>query len=299
MNRIKLFTVDAFTDKMFKGNPAGVVILEEKIDDEKMQLIAKELNLSETAFLLPSKNPNSDFNIRYFTPTNEIDFCGHATIAVSWILGMEYDYINKVKQLKLQTNIGVVPIDWDIINDKLNAVVMKQVEPKMKAYDEEIEEVLKYLNLSYDDIDIRYKIKYAYTGNWHLLIPVKTRDIIMSCHPDFSKLKDHNKLRSISTTHLFTFDTKDNNDLLLTRDFAPAVGVDEDPVTGSANGALAGYLVLEKIVDENNQFYIKQVNSLNRYGQLMIRTEVVDKKVKVYVGGKAVIVIKGEISLNI
>jgi len=145
-------------------------------------------------------------------------------------------------------------------------------------------------------LDNRYKIKYAFTGNWHILIPVKTKEAIMNVKPDYKKLGENNHKRNVSTTHLFVFDTH-LNDLLFTRDFAPAVGVNEDPVTGSANGALAGYLVHEGMIAGNSEFIITQGNSSNRLGKLFIKTSVVDQITTVQVGGKAVIVMSGEMTI--
>jgi trans-2,3-dihydro-3-hydroxyanthranilate isomerase len=111
----------------------------------------------------------------------------------------------------------------------------------------------------------------AYTGNWHLIVPVKTNQAIDSASPKWDQLALLNKKHSICTTHLFTFDAKPGYNLY-TRDFAPAIGIPEDPVTGSANGALAGYLVLEGILSKNetHQLTISQGDGINRAGTLIV-----------------------------
>lgn len=286
MRKIKVFTVDVFTDELFKGNPAGVVINGAILNEVEMQKIAQEINLSETAFL--SHINDNEFKIRYYTPKQEIDFCGHATLGASWVLGKNYGYNHEII---LHTNIGIVKVNW--MNDY---VFMEQVTPKVKDYNEDYEEILSYLNLKLEHLDNRYQIKYAYTGNWHILIPIKSREIIDKVVVDYDKLAKHNQDRGVSTTHLYTFDTNDDI-LLYTRDFAPGVGIDEDPVTGSANGALSGYLVLENIIPSNCEFIIEQGNSSNRYGKLYIKTEISSGLVRIKVGGKAVIVLDGEIIL--
>lgn len=294
MKKIIVYTVDAFTDKLFKGNPAGVVINGDILHEEEMQLIAKELNLSETAFLISANNNDVDYSIKYFTPSKEIDFCGHATLAMAWVLGKEYD--TKHNELKLKTNIGVVKIKYNIENNEIKTVFMEQIEPKVKDYLEDEKEIFDLLNLSEEDLDSRYKIKYSYTGNWHLLIPIKSKKIIDNIQVNYPLLAKHNSERNISTTHLYTFDTS-NDSLLYTRGFAPALGINEDPVTGSANGALAGYLALDGIIDLDKEYIIEQGNSMNRLGRINIKTITQDDKIKIQVGGKAVIVLKGEITL--
>ncbi len=296
MKKLKIYTVDAFTNQQFNGNPAGVVVDADALTIEEMKLIAKEINLSETAFILSSLN-EAHFKIKYFTPTGEIDFCGHATIALAWVLGSVYNYKDKVKELILDTNIGLIPIDWVIENNILKRIVMTQVTPQIREFNEEPNIIFKLLGLSLDDYDSQYPIKLAYTGNWHLVIPIKTKLAIDNAQPDYEDLTIHNQKLGVSTTHLFTFDTKTDSYLIYTRDFAPAAGVNEDPVTGSANGALAGYLVNELILNEFNTYLITQGNSFNRLGLLFVCTKMENKEIKIQIGGSAVVVISGEIAI--
>src|SRR5579875_2264708 len=95
MKQIAVYHVDAFTSDAFGGNPAGVIPDASQLTVEEMQKIANELNLPESAFLLPSNNPAADFRVRYFTPTEEINFCGHATVRSSWLLATELGWAEK------------------------------------------------------------------------------------------------------------------------------------------------------------------------------------------------------------
>lgn len=101
--------MDAFTDQAFGGNPAGVVPEAAILEEEEMQLAAREFNLSETAFLSPSGSENADFRVRYFTPSCEIDFCGHATLSAAWIMASELDWLRHSREIRFETNIGIVP----------------------------------------------------------------------------------------------------------------------------------------------------------------------------------------------
>ncbi len=114
MKELQIFIVDAFTNQQFKGNPAGVVFYEDVLSKSEMIKIAKELNQTETAFILKPNDKTTHVKVRYFTVTQEIDFCGHATIALAWILGTKFDFVKDKKSLILNTNVGLIPIDWVI-----------------------------------------------------------------------------------------------------------------------------------------------------------------------------------------
>jgi len=299
MKEIKVYHVDAFTNKSFGGNTAGVVPNAEGLTKIEMQKIARELNLSETAFLMPPTGKDNDFRVRYFTPSEEINFCGHATVGLSWIMALEYGWIKKGTQIKLETNIGMIPVEWAIKNGELDGVIMTQVTPKIKDIEIQPDIISRLIGIQENDIDNRYPINLAYTGNWHLLVPVKTAKAIDSATPLLDELADINHKYNVSTTHLFTFDSFDDGYKLYTRDFAPAVGIPEDPVTGAANGALAGYLILQGIIDSgiNHEFKIAQGHAIGRPGELVINIIQGENGPIIRVGGKAVVTISGIIRL--
>jgi|SRR5690554_2178321 len=287
---LKVYYVDSFTSKQFKGNPAGVVLHTDDLSVELMQKIAQEINLSETVF---AKKANNYFVVRYFTRCQEIKFCGHATLALAWVLGKKYNYVEIVDKLKFLSNVGEIIINWEKKNNNLNKVFMKQVTPKIRQFTGNIGELCKILGLSVNDIDNKYPLKLAYTGNWDLFLPVKTSEIIKKINPDMKKLKIHNISFNVVSTHLFSF-----NNQIITRNFAPAVGIDEDLVTGSSTGALIGCLMLEKIISwDNHYLFIKQINSFNREGIIYVKSKV-DNGLSIYVGGKAVCTLEGLINIR-
>lgn len=291
-----IYHVDSFTDQPFSGNPAGVVPFAEGLTEEDMRKIASEMNLSETAFLVPSQLDEADYRICYYTPTCEIDFCGHATLAAAWVLAKEFDFLKQSTLLTFETNIGLVPMEFSDVEGQLS-ITMTQLEPTSKEIPLNLAGLAEILGIDEKDIDIRYPVKAAHTGNWHLIVPMRTMEAIDLAVPNFLRLKEYNEEHSIITTHLFTLNTPKDEFFAYTRDFAPAVGVNEDPVTGSANGALAGYFLLEDIVETNRSFTIVQGNSMNRPGVTKIKTFLQDNKKRVKLGGQAVITIKGQVTL--
>ncbi|PCD84948.1 PhzF family phenazine biosynthesis protein [Lysinibacillus fusiformis] len=294
--KIEFYYVDAFTTETFGGNPAGVIPNAENLTDEEMQKIANELNLSETAFLLPSTNANANYKIRYFTPTKEVDFCGHATLATAWLMATKYNWIDKDDKIVFESNIGLIPVKWLMENNQLTRVSMTQVRPQVKSIDISPAVVADLVGILETDIDDRYPIKIANTGVPHLMVPVKTRQAIDQAEPNLNELKKMNNDFNISTTHLFTFDTNGQFDIY-TRDFCPNIGIDEDPVTGAANGALGGYLYLENILaqQERHQLMIGQGHTINRPGILYVTITPDAENAVIEVAGAAVVSIEGKI----
>jgi len=270
MRNIPYYLVDAFTSKPFGGNAAGVVPDADGLSETEMQQIARELNQSETAFLFTSGKENVDFRVRFFTPKEEINFCGHATIGAAWLLAAERGWLER-ERIVFETNIGLVPVRLEKDGAELRSVTMTQVAPRVKEVPAENAEIARLAGIDVKDLDERFPVRLAYTGNWHLLIPVKTRSAIDQAKPLLSELGALNRAMDVSTTHLFTFETG-NDYHLYTRDFCPAIGIPEDPVTGAANGALAGYLILEHILpaDQAHALKIAQGDAIGRPGTLFV-----------------------------
>lgn len=301
MRNIPVYHVDAFTKVPFGGNPAGVVPEADGLTEKEMKNIARELNLSESAFLFSTNQPGSDFRVRYFTPTNEIDFCGHATVGLSWLLATKYGWMDKAEQIVLESNIGTIPVALSKEKETLTAVTMTQVPPKVKDVQTDSDEIARVIGISTKALDQRYPIKLAYTGNWHLIVPVKSQRDIDTARPQIEELKKLNQSQKASTTHLFTFDTVEQGYDLYTRDFAPAVGIPEDPVTGAANGALAGYLLLEGILSFHRMQRLKiaQGHTIGRPGTLVVTVTKGPNESEpvIQVSGSAVVTIEGTLLL--
>ncbi|MCY7501537.1 PhzF family phenazine biosynthesis protein [Bacillus pumilus] len=298
MRDIRVYHVDAFTTEKFGGNAAGVVLDGDLLTEDEMQNIAKEFNLPESVFLLPAHDKEADYRVKYFTPTEEVNFCGHATVGLTWLLAMELGLAKEKTGVVLETKIGNVPVVWHEENGKVIDVEMTQVTPKTRDFMIDLEELSDMLGISSDRIDPSYPIKLANTGNWHLLVPMKTQKDIDQATPNLAALGKMNKEQNITTTHLYTFHTTKECDLY-TRDFAPGIGIPEDPVTGAANGALAGYLYLEGIISqqETTLLHIAQGNAIGRPGILRITVIPNESKPVIKVAGAAVITIRGVLTL--
>jgi trans-2,3-dihydro-3-hydroxyanthranilate isomerase len=299
MRKIRVYHIDAFTSQRFGGNTAGVVLDGGILTEEEMQKIAKELNLPESGFLLSSENPEADFKVKFFTPLEEINFCGHATVGLSWLLATKHGWLEKSDTIVFETNIGLVPVKWNVEEGVLKTVEMTQVTPVTKEIKIEIGTVSNLIGIPEEEIDLSYPLKMSYTGNWHLLVPVKSQKAIDEATPNLTELGRHNRENNISTTHLYTFNTTEKGYDIFTRDFAPGIGIPEDPVTGAANGALAGLLYLEGILakEKTSHLTIAQGHSIGRPGTLFITVEAENNEPVIKVAGSAVITIEGVLEI--
>ncbi|MBC7936997.1 MAG: PhzF family phenazine biosynthesis protein [Rhizobacter sp.] len=216
---IKTFIIDAFTDEPFKGNPAGVCLPETALPVETMQYIAAELNLSETAFLLPKDKDH--YAIRYFTPTVEVAFCGHATLASAKLL------LENAPEIKLTTHHSL-----QITAAKENTHV-KMLFPLYDAIE------CKVSNELYQAFGITEPVHAAYASELEMLIvEVADKDALHNIHPDFiAAIKAPDKIKEL----VVTCKSGDEGYDFYSRCFCPWIGINEDPVTGASHSVLAKY----------------------------------------------------------
>ncbi|WP_340202454.1 PhzF family phenazine biosynthesis isomerase [Ascidiimonas sp. W6] len=211
----KIYHVDAFTKKPFKGNPAGVMIIDHSVTETWMQNMAAEMNLSETAFLLPS---DTGFNIRYFTPTHEVPLCGHATLASAHIV-YELGLTSKSKPILFKAKEANLSVERN--NDALVMDFPKYPLTKIAT-------PFQFKNMiGFEPLEV-----YASSYDWIIAV-ANDENEILSALPDFDLIK---KSR---LGHLMITAKSDEDEIdFVVRCFAPSLGIDEDPVTGSAHCAL-------------------------------------------------------------
>ncbi|MFC2088308.1 PhzF family isomerase [Calditrichota bacterium] len=300
MKKRIIYQIDSFTKERFKGNPAGVIVNADGLSEQKMQLIARELNNSETAFLFEPDSKDCDGVIRYFTPSQEVPTCGHATIAAMYAKAIEENLDSCV--LNYKTKIGVLPFEI-IKNDGDYQVIMTQgkfeISPTLD--DKSIQTILNALGIDNSELDKTCPIQIASTGHSKVMIGIMSRDRLNGLTPNFSALVELSKQINCKGYFVFTFDSDDNKVLTYGRMFAPAVGINEDPVTGNANGPLGGYLVHNKIVDiQNNNFEFigRQGEKINRLGEVNVRVKVENELPSlIQIKGDATEVFKTEIEI--
>ncbi|PJA98300.1 MAG: PhzF family phenazine biosynthesis protein [Ignavibacteriales bacterium CG_4_9_14_3_um_filter_30_11] len=283
---MKIYQIDAFTKEPFNGNSAGVTFGNGITDDIKRK-IAKEMNLAETAFL--SKSDKADFRLQWFTPSIEVELCGHATIASLHFL-KEHSLIKNGETITFDTKSGILKCKME--NDRY---FMQIPLYKMQKYSGERDSILSALGIS-ENI-LAKEIPWVLLENTNMYVCIKSLNELKNVSPNFKELKKiserNNKIGGFA---LFTTETIEKDNFTHCRYFVPYWGIDEDPVTGSVNGPLLPVLkYLGLITDEQmyNGLTFEQGDFMERSGR--VTAKFFPQENELYISGDAVTVIKGEI----
>lgn len=297
---INIYQVDAFSEKSFGGNPAGVVPDARFLTENQMQNIANEMNLSETAFVIPlSKNL---FKVRFFTSVCEVDLCGHATIATFYTLakmGYIESIYNGTKMVYQETKAGKLSVEITFKDGDVDKVYMEQATPKDIGIIKDINELLKAMNLNIKDIGVLNEMIYPEmisTGLPDIILPIKEKEILDKLDIDMKELAIISKKLGVVGVHAFHLPEL-NSKVVYTRNFAPLVGIDEEAATGTSNGALIYFLKKKNLINDNNIMSI-QGESMNRPSRIYCDIEEKHDKYIVKVGGKSKIIINGIMFIN-
>ncbi|KQS31222.1 PhzF family phenazine biosynthesis protein [Dyadobacter sp. Leaf189] len=261
--RLPIYQIDAFTDKLFGGNPAAVVPLEQWLPDETMLNIAAENNLAETAFYIPTEN---GFHIRWFTPSVEVDLCGHATLATAYVIFNIQNYEGYT--ISFQSRSGELRVDckedWLTLNFPADQYHVAVPPPALA----------ESLNTTH--------LLEVYKGKTDYMVVVESEDIVRNLDFDIIILS------TIPARGIIVTAPGEDVDFV-SRFFAPQSGIDEDPVTGSAHTTLIPYWA-EKL--EKNKLVAKQLSKRGGYLKCELDGD------RVYIGGQAKLYLKGEILVD-
>ena len=320
MRTYYFYQLDVFTEKAFCGNPLAVFPEAEGLTGEEMQKIAREMNLSETVFVLPSEKALR--KLRIFTPMQELPLAGHPVVGTWNLLArlgitpqIEDGFIEIMQELKL----GVLPVEIEFRDKEPFRVTMTQGKfesEEIISDSAEIEKLAVSLGLEISDLNLqdRLPIQVVSTGIKALAVPVSTLDALSRCRINSQLLSEIYLAHNAIGCYAFSFETIEENSKIHARFFAPDDNIPEDPATGSAAGSLSGYLVyhganeiegrknVSECADEgflNCRFIIEQGDFMNRPSRIF--AEVIGEKGKVEtvrIGGNSVIVAKGEVFLD-
>lgn len=280
--------IKAFTKDKEQGNPAGVILNADNLTDGDMVAIAKDLGFSESAFVQTSER--ADYKVRFFSSTQEVDLCGHATIATFHALAAENLITfrdNKPIQKTQETKAGILPVTC--YPDGL--IMMGQQDPQFAQPEIDRKRIADLLSLTEEDL-LSYPIQSVSTGAAKLMVPIKSLNTLFAIKPDLNGIIRYSKEKNTRGFYPFTPETIDKEADFHARMFNPLVGINEDPITGVAGGALACYLKHNDI-SKNESFIIEQGNVLGKSGKIMV-----DIRDGVKVGGYAVTFGEKDIQLN-
>ena len=276
---MKYFIIDAFTDRPFGGNPAGVVLLDGDTfpTEELMVHIAAELRYSETAFV--RRDSDSEYTVRYFTPKAEVELCGHATIATFAMLHHENGLTG---QCLCHTKAG------DIFVEAGPRVLMQMATPQIVKTIDEPEEIYRALGVG--DYTPALPVMIVSTGLPDFMIPIGDVETLNRLQPDMEAVSEITEKHKAVSFHVFAF--AEDGYTAHVRDFAPLYDIPEESATGTANAALTHYLQQNGCIPSTGDFSFLQ-------GEAMGRPSVVATRVTtdgtIYVGGTAAVVAEGEL----
>jgi len=298
--QVQIHQVDAFTDKKFGGNPAGVVLDAEQLDESWMRKITRELNLSETSFILPSKR--ADFRMRYFTPTgHEISFCGHSTVGALFVIAHEKRYHVDhpgTYDFNVETLSGILKMQAIVDRDEKIRVTYEPPLPKLRQPKITHEMVAKAAGIHLELIDQTIPITYD-AASKTLFIAMQSLDGLKQMQCNFKSLTGFSKDLDLIALCFLTKETFDPKNQIHMRCFAPLVGINEDPFTGSVLGGLTVYAHQFHLLPPRTEFFkVEQGHFLERPGLVEVKFSTQDDVYNIKVCAQAVHCFSTEINLT-
>jgi trans-2,3-dihydro-3-hydroxyanthranilate isomerase len=274
--------VNVFTGNPLEGNQLGIFLDGRGLDSDQMLKATREMNYSETVFFLPPEHPEADARVRIFTPGAELPFAGHPTLGSAWVIG---EILGK-DTVTLQLGVGNVVVELERDGDTITFGRMSQPIPAWGPYDHTAD-VLDALGVT--DFDASLPVEWYKNGPLNVYVGFPSEEAVVALAPDMGKL-------ARLPINLSCF--AKTEDAWITRMFAPALGVAEDPATGSAAGPLAVHLARYGRIEFGQEIEIRQGAQIHRPSVLYARVEGTENAIeRVLVGGRAVVVARGEYRL--
>ncbi|MCK4931089.1 MAG: PhzF family phenazine biosynthesis protein [Candidatus Aminicenantes bacterium] len=292
--RAHAFTiVDVFAEKKYAGNQLAVFRDAGDLSDEEMQLFTKEMNYSETTFILSDKKRKGGYDVRIFTPAEEIPFAGHPTLGTAFVIQQEI--IRKpIEKVILNLRIGQIPVALSFSKGEVDDLWMEQKQPEFgPELDKAI--IAKALSIEETDIHDKFPVQEVSTGLPFMIVPLKTLEAVKKARINrdvfFGLIADTEAKAPL----IFCPETYNPKNDLNCRVFVDYYDIPEDPATGSANGCLAGYLVRHRYFGENRiNVRVEQGYEIGRPSLLYLKAEENADAIDVFVGGKVFNIAKGE-----
>jgi trans-2,3-dihydro-3-hydroxyanthranilate isomerase len=289
MQSLPFYILDVFAEQKYAGNQLAVFRQAQALSTEQMQRIAVEMHYSETTFILRDESVRGGFDVRIFTPGEEVPFAGHPTLGTAHIIrheilgGSTEDVVLNLKVGQITTSLDRDGYTW-----------MRQNEPTFGAQHEPAA-LATVLGLNPADIDERFPIAEVSTGLWFFIVPLKSIEALKKARVNVEEYYAMIRQTESKAVLIFCPETHEPGNDLSVRMFADYYGVPEDPATGSANGCLAGYLVRNKYYGKPSiDIACEQGFEIGRPSRLRLRAAEHGTHIEVNVGGRCITVAKGE-----
>ncbi|HEX8227899.1 MAG TPA: PhzF family phenazine biosynthesis protein [Chloroflexia bacterium] len=300
--KLHYFIVDVFTDRQFGGNPLAVFTDGQGLSTEMMQRLAKEMNLSETTFVLPTEDPANHFKLRIFTPGKELPMAGHPTVGTSFVLARErmFDWSGEAAELRLEEGVGPIPVHLEFKAGAPQMIWMTQPNPWFGPVLDDLSTVAEMLSIEPGDINTDLPVEVVSCGVPFLYVPVRdlaTMRRLRMREEVWSRLLEPT---DVGEVFIFAPEVEYEGSTVHSRMFAPGMGITEDPATGGASGPLGSYLVRHGLVAADPTAYIVSEQGIEMGRPSFIHIQITrdaEEIVRVQVGGQAVYMGEGDIEL--
>ena len=296
--------VDVFTERPFAGNALCVVPDGTRLSTEQMQAIAREMNLSETTFVLPPTDPQAAYWMRIFTPAKEIPFAGHPSVGTAYVMASagRFPLREPVTRIYQQVGIGTLPLDIEVADGKPGRVIMTQGKPTFGTTLRDWSPIADALGVDARTLaKSKLPAQVVSTGLAHLMVPLPDLDTVGNLRPNVALLDALLQASGALGCFAFCLQATAPDTLAHSRMFAPGAGVPEDPATGSAVGPLGAYLAVHGVLPKTQTaFVVEQGIEMGRPSRLWVEVmrDGTGMPTTVRVGGTTVPVIRGTIDVR-
>lgn len=304
MRKLQYRIVDVFTDRMFGGNPLAVVLDGRGVTDAEMQSLAREMNLSETTFVLPPDDPANDFRVRIFTPGRELAMAGHPTIGTAFVLAREkmLPAGGDTLTIRFEEKVGPIPVRLEMKDGAPDMIWMTQPLPNFGPVFPNTVAMAAMLGIDPAGIRNDLPIEVVSCGLPFLFVPV--RDLATMRKLSLNRDLGRRAVEALEVSGIFVFamEVENTGSSVHSRMFAPELGIPEDPATGSASGPLGSYLVRHGLLATQPKASIVSEQGIEMGRPSFIHIEIAQEAneiTEVKVGGQTVFVGGGEIELGI
>ncbi|MEP1613545.1 MAG: PhzF family phenazine biosynthesis protein [Roseobacter sp.] len=254
--------ISAFSKGNSGGNPAGVVLLDHPMSTDQMAAIAAEVGYSETAFAVSVGENGTEWRVRYFSPESEVPFCGHATIALGAALGKHYG----TGTYSLTLNDASITVSADNKNDEISATLSSPPTRSESIMTEQLNDALSLMSLTLDDLDDRLLPARIHGGADHIILPLNSREKLAAMTYDLKQGRDVMRRHDLVTIMLVYIESDQQ---FVVRNAFASGGVLEDPATGAAAAAFAGYL-RDKDWPHGGEFTIRQGDDMGSASEIKV-----------------------------
>jgi len=294
MDKLKFYIVDVFAENKYAGNQLAVIRDAKALSDARMQRIAKEMNYSETTFILSDEQTKGGYDVRIFTPEAELPFAGHPTLGTAYVI--QHEILKEpTEEINLNLKIGQIPVTLSYTGGEPDVLWMKQIQPTF-GQTFNAPSVSQVLSLNAKEIDHTLPSQDVSTGVPCIIVPLKTLDALKRVRVAKDKYFELINATDAKSILVFCPETYHKGNDLSVRFFADYYGVPEDPATGSANGCLAGYLVKYRYFGKDKiDIRVEQGYEIGRPSLLLLRADKKGEDINVLVGGQVVMVAQGEL----